>query len=389
MFARLPEERMAAIPSVASIKKHFRRLRDPRVVGRTKHLLIDLLVLALCGVIANCDDWPDIALFARQRESWFRRFLRLPGGIPSHDTFARVFAALNPRALQACCLAWLREVAGLAGLEHIAIDGKSLRGSANGTLGALHLVSAWATKAHVSLGQVAVEGKGNEITAIPKLLDLLDLHGALVTIDAIGCQKAIAKKVVDQGGDYLLVAKANQERLLCDIQETVRKALDGELPAGRVRQCLTRERGHGRVEERHCVVIEDVRGIRDRQAWPHLRAVGVCRRERTVNGVQTTEVCYFIGSRRMAARRYAAALRAHWGIENNLHWQLDVTFHEDASRVENRHGAENLSLFRKLALSLLKQNPRKESMARKRKAAAVDPGYLAEIITSATKLEEV
>jgi predicted transposase YbfD/YdcC len=380
---------MAAPPSVASIKKHFRRLYDPRVVGRTKHLLIDLLVLALCGVIANCDDWPDIALFARQRESWFRRFLRLPGGIPSHDTFERVFAALNPRALQACCLTWLRAVAGLAGVEHIAIDGKSLRGSAGGKLGALHVVSAWATKAHVSLGQVAVEGKGNEITAIPKLLELLDLHGALVTIDAIGCQKAIAKKVVDQGGDYVLVVKANQERLLSDIQETVSKAIDGDLPAGRVRQCLTRERGHGRVEERHCVIIEDVRGIRDRQAWPHLRTVGVCRRERTANGVQTTEVCYFIGSRRMAARRYAAALRDHWGIENNLHWQLDVTFHEDASRVENRHGAENLSLFRKLALSLLKQNPRDESMARKRKAAAVDPGYLAEIITGATKLEEV
>ena len=183
----------------------------------------------MCGVIANCDDWPDIVQFAQQRESWFRRFLRLPGGIPAHDTFERVFAALNPRALQACCLAWLRDVAGLAGLEHIAIDGKSLRGSANGKLGVLHLVSAWATKAQVSLGQVAVEGKGNEITAIPKLLELLDLHGALVTIDAIGCQKKIAKKIVDRGGDYVLVVKANQERLLQDIQETVAKALDGGL----------------------------------------------------------------------------------------------------------------------------------------------------------------
>jgi predicted transposase YbfD/YdcC len=380
---------MAATPSVASIKKHFRRLYDPRVAGRTKHLLIDLLVMALCGIIANCDDWPDIALFARQRESWFRRFLRLPGGIPSHDTFERVFAALNPRALEACCLVWLREVAGLAGIDHIAIDGKSLRGSANAKLGVLHLVSAWATKAHVSLGQVAVDGKGNEITAIPKLLELLDLHGALVTIDAIGCQKSIAKKIVDRGGDYVLVVKANQERLLRDIQETVTQALDGERPAAHVRQCATSERAHGRAEERHCVIIEELSAIRDRLLWPHLRTVGICRRERTVNGQQTTEVCYFIGSRRMAARRYAAALRSHWGIENHLHWQLDVSFHEDASRVENRHGAENLSLFRKLALSLLKQNPRKESMARKRKAAAVDPGYLAEILTGATKLEEV
>jgi predicted transposase YbfD/YdcC len=380
---------MAATPGVASIKKHFRRLRDPRVTGRSKHLLIDLLVMALCGVIANCDDWPDIALFARQRESWFRRFLRLPGGIPSHDTFERVFAALNPRALQACCVAWLRAVAGLAGVEHIAIDGKSLRGSGNAKLGALHVVSAWATQAQVSLGQVAVDGKGNEITAIPQLLELLDLDGALVTIDAMGCQKGIAQKIVGRGGDYALVVKANQERLLDDIQEAVGRALEGDLPAQRVRQCTTSERGHGRLEERSCVVIDDVRGIRDRSAWPQLRVVGMCCRERTVNGETTTQVHYFIGSRRLAARRYLAALRNHWGIENNLHWQLDVSFHEDASRVENRHGAENLSLFRKLALSLLKQNPRKETMARKRKAAAVDPGYLAEIITGHTKLAEI
>jgi len=380
---------MAAQPSVASIKKHFRRLRDPRVEGRCKHLLIDLLVMALCGILANCDDWPDIALFAQQRACWFRRFLALPGGIPAHDTFERVFAALNPRALEACCLAWLRAVAGLAGVEHIAIDGKSLRGSARSKLGALHVVSAWATQAQVSLGQVAVESKGNEITAIPKLLDLLDLDGALVTIDAIGCQKGIAKRIVDRGGDYVLVVKANQGQLLEDIQETVTHALEGELPAGRVRQATTTERGHGRLEERSCVVIEEISGLRARSAWPHLRVVGMCCRERTVNGVTTTEVRYFIGSRRMAARRYLAALRSHWGIENNLHWQLDVSFHEDASRVENRHGAENLSLFRKLALSLLKQNPRKQAIARKRKAAAVDPGYLAEIITGSTKLAEV
>ncbi len=380
---------MAAQPSVASIKKHFRRLHDPRVEGRTKHRLIDLLVMALCGILANCDDWPDIALFAQQRETWFRRFLDLPGGIPAHDTFERVFAALDPRALEACCLQWLRAVAGLAGVEHIAIDGKSLRGSASSKLGALHVVSAWATQAHVSLGQIAVEGKGNEITAIPKLLDLLDLDGALVTIDAIGCQRAIAKKVVARGGDYALVVKANQERLLEDIQATVTRALEGEVPAQRVRQVTTTERGHGRSEERSCVVIEDLRGIRDSSEWSHLRVVGMCRRERTVNGKATEEVCYFIGSRKMAARRYLAALRGHWGIENNLHWQLDVSFHEDASRVENRHGAENLSLFRKLALSLLKQNPRKETIARKRKAAAVDPGYLAEIITGHAKLAEV
>ncbi len=380
---------MAVTPRVGLLKKHFRGLPDPRVVGRTRHLLSDILVLAICGVIGNCDDWPDIALFARQREAWFKRFLKLPGGIPSHDTFERVFAALDPHVLERCCLAWLREVAGLVGVDHIAIDGKTLRGSAGSPLGPLHLVSAWATQAHLSLAQVAVDGKSNAITAIPQLLALLDLNGALVTIDAIGCQKTIARKIVAGGGDYVLIVKGNQEQLLEDIQQTVTQALDGDLPARNVRMHTTREHGHGRQEERSCVVVEHVAGIRNRQAWPHLTTVGMCRRARTINDQTTEEVWYFIGSRRMAARRYAQALRNHWGIENNLHWQLDVSFREDASRIENRHGAATYALFRKLALALLKQHPRKDSIARKRKTAALDPDFLAETLTGATKLEKV
>jgi predicted transposase YbfD/YdcC len=377
---------MAATTRVGALRKHFRPLKDPRVVGRSRHLLFDILVLAICGVIGNCDDWPDIALFAQKRETWFRRFLKLPYGVPSHDTFERVFAALDPRAFERCCLAWLREVAGLVGVGQIAIDGKTLCGSA-GPLGPLHLVSAWATQAHLVLGQVAVDGKSNEITAIPKLLELLDLQGALVTLDAIGCQKAIAKQVVAGGGDYVLVVKGNQGHLLEDIQATVARALDGELPAGTVRTVTTREHSHGRTEERSCVVIEYVADIRDRQAWPGLTAVGMCRRERTVNGQSSTEVRYFLGSRRMAARRYAGALRSHWGVENNLHWQLDVSFHEDASRIANRHGAANFALLRKLALALLKRHPRKDSIARKRKTAALDPEFLAETLAGATNLE--
>jgi len=380
---------MAATTRVGSLKKHFRGLRDPRVVGRTRHLLFDIIVMAICGVIGNCDDWPDIAVFAQKRQDWFKRFLKLPDGIPSHDTFERVFAALDPEAFGRCCLAWLHEIAGLAGVGHIAIDGKTLRGSADSQLGPLHLVSAWATQANLTLAQVAVDGKSNEITAIPKLLALLDLNGALVTIDAIGCQKTIAKKVVAGRGDYVLVVKGNQEHLLADIQETLTKALEGELPEGVVRTHTTREQGHGRQEERSCVVVEHVAGIRDRQAWSHLTTVGMCRRTRMVNGQTSDEVWYFIGSRRMSARRYAQALRGHWGIENNLHWQLDVSFREDASRIENRHGAANFALFRKLALALLKQHPRKDSIARKRKTAALDPDFLAEALAGATKLEKV
>jgi predicted transposase YbfD/YdcC len=380
---------MAATARVSSIRKHFRALKDPRVAGRTRHRLLDLIVLALCGVIANCDDWPDIALFAQKREAWFRRFLTLPGGIPSHDTFERVFAALDPRVFERCCAAWLHDVAQLVPGGQIAIDGKTLRGSGGAGLKSLHLVSAWATDAQLSLGQVAVDGKSNEITAIPRLLALLDLHGALVTIDAIGCQTKIAQKIVAGGGDYVLVVKANQERLLDDIQGAVGKALDGGLPAGAVRLSTTTDTGHGRVETRTCVTITDLTGITERTRWPKLTTVGICHRERTVDGATTAEVCYFLGSRRMGARRYAQALRSHWGIENQLHWQLDVSFREDANRVENRHGAANLAMSRKLALGLLKQHPRTDSVARKRKLAALDPSFLGDVLAGANNLDQV
>jgi len=371
-----------------SIKRHFRSLPDPRVVGRSRHLLVDIIVLAICGVIGNCDDWPDIVQFARNRLAWFQRFLKLPHGVPSHDTFERVFAALDPRAFERCCLSWLRAAADLVGAGQIAIDGKTLRGSA-GALRPLHLVSAWATQANLTLGQVAVDGKGNEITAIPKLLELLDLAGALVTIDAIGCQKAIARQIVAAGGDYVLVVKGNQQQLLQDIQETVSQALDSKLPAGSVRQYTTTDEEHGRREERSCVMVDYTRGISDRKQWQGLTTVGMVRHSRTVNGETTTEARYFIGSRRMGARRYLAALRNHWKIENNLHWQLDVSFGEDANRVENRHGAANLALLRKMALSLLKRHPRKDSIARKRKHAAMNTAFLAETLAGAEKVEEI
>jgi predicted transposase YbfD/YdcC len=374
---------MAASASVASIKKHFRGLKDPRVKGRSWHLLIDIVTLAICGVIGNCDDWQDIVLFAKERESWFRRFLKLPNGIPSHHTFERVFARLDARTFSCCCVDWLRTVSELVGLSHIAIDGKSLCGSASSSLRPLHLVSAWATQAHLSLGQVAVEGKGNEITAIPQLLEMLDLHGALVTIDAIGCQKAIAAKIIEKKGDYVLAVKGNQERLLTDIQKTVNKALDDEIPKHQVRTLTTEEEGHGRREVRTYMVISNLEDIRDRLVWPGLKAVGMCCRTRIINGEETTEAHYFISSRRMGIHRYAEVLRNHWGIENNLHWQLDVSFGEDRSRIQDRNAAANFAVLRKLALGLLKRNPEKMSVARKRKKAALDTDFLAATLTNA------
>lgn len=380
---------MAAITQVGSIKRCFGKLYDRRVRRRTRHLLVDIIVMAICGVIADCDDWREIALFAKNREAWFRRFLKMPHGVPSHDTFSRVFGQLNPQAFERCCVAWLKLVSGLVGVNHIAIDGKTCRGSASATLGPLHLVSAWAVDANLSLGQVEVDGKSNEITAIPKLLELLELQGALVTIDAMGCQKAIAEKIVEGGGDYVLTVKANQERLLSDIQQTVEEGLEGRLPAGTVGMYTTTEYGHGRREERIYTVIHHVELISERPAWAKLTTVGICTSERTVNGITTTEARYFIGSRRMSARKYGQALRNHWRVENNLHWQLDVSMGEDASRIQERSGAANFAMMRKFGLSLLKQNPRKESLARKRKAAALDPAFLADVLIGAEKTEGI
>jgi predicted transposase YbfD/YdcC len=380
---------MAAISRVGSIKNYFASLKDPRVRKRTEHRLIDIIAIALCGVIANCDGWTDIIDFATNRIAWFKRFLQLPNGIPSHDTFERVFAKMDPAVFNRCCIGWLRDVSDLVGLGHVAIDGKTLRGSASSKLGPLHLVSAWATEAKLSLGEVAVEGKSNEIKAIPELLKLLDLKGALVTIDAIGCQKAIAQQIVDKGGDYLLAVKANQEHLLEDIQATVTKALDGDFPKHQVATVTTKAEGHGRIEQRTYIVITNLKTIRDRKLWAGLTTVGMCLRERTSNGKTTEEAHYFIASGRLGARKAAKALRGHWGIENNLHWQLDVHLGEDKSRIQERNAARNFASMRKFALCVLKRHPAQRSIPRKRKIAAQNPDFLAEILTGAAKAEKV
>lgn len=375
--------------AVFAVTRFFTRLRDPRRRHLRRHLLIDLIVITLCAVIAGANDWQQVATFARRRRAWLQTFLRLPNGIPSHDTFERVFDRLDPHAFQACFRQWIEVLASTLGLEHIAIDGKTLRHSGNSPKGwkALHLVSAWATQCHLTLAQVAVDDKSNEITAIPLLLELLDVQGALVTIDAMGCQKEIAQKVVDGGGDYVLAVKENQPHLLEDIQTCLTKALDSDLAGCAHDTFTTVERGHGRQETRSYLILIEPEGIRNAAAWANLKVVGMCRRERVVRGVASEEVHYFIGSRVMKARQYGAALRGHWGIENNLHWQLDLTFDEDANRVQRRHGAENLALIRRLALGLLKKHASTESVACKRLSAALDTEFLEEILTAGCNLE--
>lgn len=378
-------------PARVALKAHFRKLKDPRRRHGQHHRFLDIIAIAICAVIAGANTWGDIATFGQRRHAWLKRFLALPNGIPSHDTFERVFARLDPQQFQVCFREWLLALSGALNIKHIAVDGKTLRGSGNAAagLGPLHLVSAWATQQHLSLGQVAVDGKSNEITAIPQLLELLDLHGALVTIDAMGCQKAIAQKVVDGGGDYLLVVKGNQEHLLEDIQGCVSQALDhGQ--AGRDYQISEKtEQGHGRAEKRTYVVIPEPEGIRQRDKWPKLRVVGMCWSERTVQGETSTEVRYFIGSKKAGAQYYGRALRGHWRIENNLHWQMDIAFGEDHHRTQERQAADNLAFVRRIAVSLLKRHPSKESIRNKRLQAGWDNDFLTEVIQGSANSENL
>lgn len=371
-----PHDRRAEL----SICHHFRKLQDPRCRHRRLHLLQDIIVVAICATIAGAQDWQEIVTFGHKRLDWLKRFLKLPNGIPSHDTFERVFDRINPRAFQACFRGWVEALQQVLSINHVAIDGKTLRSSGTSQHKPLHLISAWATDQHLSLGQVAVEEKSNEITAIPQLLELLDVHGAIVTIDAMGCQKAIARQITEQGGDYVLTVKENQGHLLADIQQALAAASEKDFAGVPHDTYETRERGHGRDEYRSYLVVHQTTGIRDADEWSDLTTIGLCYSERTVDGVQTEDVRYFIGSRKAKARTYGSALRHHWGIENSLHWQLDVTFAEDDNRVTRRNGAENLALVRRLTLSLLKAHPEKLSIAKKRFAAALDTRFLEEVL---------
>ncbi len=371
-----------------SIAKYFAKLKDPRRAHRRLHHLQDIIVIALCAVIAGAQDWQEIETFGRKRHDWLRRLLVLPNGIPSHDTFERVFNRLKPQAFQACFREWVQAVSAALPIKHVAIDGKTLCGSGSAKLGPLHLVSAWATAQHLTLGQVAVDSKSNEITAIPALLDLLDLNGALVTIDAMGCQKAIAQKIVDQGGHYALTVKDNQPHLLADIQQALAKAFDSDFAGLEHDLYETRDHGHGRDEYRCYTVLHSTAGIRQAADWAHLTTIGMCYNERTVKDKTTCEVRYFIGDKKASAKYYATGLRNHWGIENHLHWQLDVNFGEDDNRVTKRNAAENLALLRRLTLSLLQAHPAKLSIAKKRFAAALDPDFLEEILRGDDILEK-
>ena len=369
-----------ARPTLRSLADHFEDLPDPRLDRNKEHALPDILVLAVCAILAGCDSWVDVERFGRAKLEWFRKFLRLPNGIPSHDTFGRVFSLLDPDAFGACFTAWMAAACETLGLKHVAIDGKTMRGSRGPQGTAAHVVSAFATANGITLGQRQVDEKSNEITAIPELLKVLDIAGALVTIDAMGCQTKIADQVRTSGADYLLAVKANQPTLYADIDRFVTDALAND-DRGVGHSCWeAEERSHGRDEFRACYVFDAKEVVTDRASWRDLKSVVVIVSSRAVNGRATDEVRYYISSRRASAKAFAASVRNHWGIENGLHWVLDVCFGDDASRVRNGHGPENFALLRRLALAVLKQQQDKHSIRGRRLIAGWDNSYLEQLL---------
>jgi len=372
---------------VSGLSKCFVELRDPRVQGRCDHLLMDILAIALLAVLCGAEDWPDIEEFGKRRQAWLEGFLELPEGIPSHDTFRRVFARLDRQQFAACLFQWTQALHEATGGRVIAIDGKTARRSFRKKSGlkALHLVTAWATENSLTLGQVACEEKSNEITAIPELLKLLNLKGCTVTIDAMGCQKEIATQIREQQGHYVLAVKGNQSGLEEDMWQLLEAGLTDNSQELTQETHETDERGHGRREQRTCRVIEVPADHPQHSVWKDLctRVVMVCCR--IIGNRETSETRLYISSHKPKAKPLAKAIRQHWGIENTQHWSLDVTFGEDSRRQQDRHGAANLAAVRRLALSLLRQEKtNKRGLKNKRLACALDSNYLLQVLANAT-----
>jgi predicted transposase YbfD/YdcC len=394
MSATTDSTSTSTTPEPSSILDHFAELDDPRREQGRIHRLDEIVFIVTCAVLCGADNWVQIAAYGHSKIDWLRTFLTLPGGIPSHDTFRRVFCLLDPLQFQKGFSSFI--IALWAGkgstplvpappeLKPIAIDGKTQRGSARRTVGqsALHVVSAWAVENHLTLAQVATDAKSNEITAIPELLELLDLKGGVVTIDAMGCQKEIAADIINRGGQYVLAAQENQPHLYEDLGRAFDEVLDrGELGVD-FSECQTEEVRSGRHETRTCCVITNPQGIRDARLWVGLTAIVMVISHREIDGVASDEIRYFIGSAAGTAEDYLRWVRGHWGIENSLHWVLDVCFREDEQRHWAGNSAQNLAWLRKLALSLLKaeKNSKGKSIATRRLLAGWKNDYLSSVL---------
>jgi predicted transposase YbfD/YdcC len=371
-----------------NVLRFFDDLPDPRSCVNRRHRLGDVIVIAICAVLATADGPTAIASWARLNKVWLKKHLALPHGIPGKDTFRRVLSLLSPGLFQQCFGEWLNSLQLSADepsgeLRHIAIDGKALRRSHDKKkgLGAMYIVSAWASDCGVTLGQVATDQKSNEITAIPKLLDVIEVEDAIITIDAAGCQKNIAAQIVNGKGDYVLALKGNHTKLFNDVRLLLSGPMQEDFASRSVSRHVEVEQGHGRLESRTYYQIAAPDCLHGRSEWKGLKTIGAAVRVYEENGVEKSDTRYYISSLRRNGKQFAHAVRSHWGIENSLHWSLDMTYREDESRVRNRTFAENLSWLRRMTLSLIKQHPDKQSQIMKRRMAGWSVDFLMQVLT--------
>lgn len=372
---------MVKLPDTLTIVRHFGTLEDPRVLRQQRHPLISIIVLAVAGVICHCDSWVEIEEFAKTKETFFKTFLSLPNGIPSHDTFGRVFSVLDAKAFQDCFVAWVKGLIALSKGRVVSIDGKTVRRSHNQSIGkdAIHMVSAWVSENSVVLGAVKTEAKSNEITAIPELLRLLLLDGCIVTIDAMGCQKKIVSEIVKKNADYCIAVKENQKTLYDGIKDSFK----GTAYIKERETYETLEKGHGRIEKRVYTVITDqeyLTYLNPDGSWKKLNSIGHVVATRTIKGITSQENRYYILSITQA-QQFAHAVRNHWGIENSLHWVLDVDFKEDQCRIRSGYADQNMAVLRHMAINLIKQNKTKGSIKTKRLKSGWDENFLVQVLT--------
>jgi predicted transposase YbfD/YdcC len=364
------------------IEVYFGEITDPRIERTKRHKLIDIITIALCGVICGAESWVDIEMFGKVKQEWLSTILELPNGIPSHDTFGRVFSKIDPQEFEKSFMEWVRAVYEVTQGQVIAIDGKQLRGSQASENGkkAIYMVSAWASENQIVLGQQKVDEKSNEITAIPELLKLLDIAGCIVTIDAIGTQTEIARAIIEKKGDYLLAVKENQGHLFEDIHTLFSVDKLTNFKDGPYQYAKTTNKDHGRIEIRQCWAISDpeyLATIRDYQRWTGLKSLVRIESERKIGDKSEVQVSYYISSLNNDAKKLLGAKRSHWGVENNLHWVLDIAFDEDHCRVRKDNAPQNFAIIRHMALNLLKsEHSIKNGIKGKRLRCGWDPNYL-------------
>lgn len=367
----------------STIIEEFDTLEDPRIERTKLHPLIDIVTITICAVICGADGPSDIEQYGHEKHDWLKTFLALPNGIPSHDTIGRVLARIEPTQFQSCFLRWIQTICHLSSGEVVPIDGKTLRHSYDTELeqGAIHMVSAWAAANRLVLGQLKVAEKSNEITAIPELLDALDIAGCIVTIDALGCQKEIASRIIDKDADYILALKGNQEYLYDDVKQLFGTLMEQDRFSPALDYYETFDEGHGRSEVRRYWTTSLLDTLRTKEQWQGLQTVGMVESERSLNGETSREQRYYILSLPNNAQTFGTSVRAHWGIENAVHWVLDVAFREDMSRIRMEHGPENFALVRHIALNLLRQEMSfKGSIKTKRLKAGWNNAYLAKVL---------